>query len=114
MDITKKITSFEAALEYNGETPEQFKKRTEHDAPHEVGFKKVCAIVLALNEGKVLDEGYYPWFWSARSSRGFSFGHFRYDCSSSAVAARHFLATPKLAIYAGNTFTAEYNEYTNG
>lgn len=119
-DITKVIKTFQDALDYNGETLEQFNKRTEHDAPNEKAYKKLKSIVLALNEGKPMDYTdtsvwkYYPWFYSVGSGVGFSCLSYDYDLSDSSVGARLCLRTSKLAIYAGQQFIQEYNEYING
>jgi len=115
-----KIKTFQDALDFNGETLEQFQKRTEHDSPDEIGYKKCKAIVLALNEGEAQDYSdakvwkYFPWFRSVGSGVGFSCVVFDCDLSASYVGARLLLKTSELATYAGKQFTQEYNEMING
>ncbi len=119
-DITKVIKTFQDALNYNGETLEEFEARTQHDAPDEKAYKKLKSIVLALNEGKPMDYTdtniwkYFPWFRAVGSGVGFSYNDYYFDGSISAVGARLCLRTSALAIYAGKQFLSEYNEYING
>lgn len=114
MDIKEQIKSFEDALKYNGETPEQFAERTKNDTPDEVGYKKVKAIVLALNEGENVKSGYFPWLRKVASGVGLSFDVCAGDYGFAYVGARLFLKTSDLARYAGKQFTAEYAEHING
>lgn len=117
--ITDRIKTFQDALDYNGETLDQFNARTANDSPDEVGYKKLKVIVQALNEGVVMNYNdvneykYYPWFYAAGSGSGFSFGDYGYVYSGSIVGARLCFKSKELAIYAGKQFTAEYNEFIN-
>jgi hypothetical protein len=114
MDIKEQIKSFEDALKYNGETPEQFADRTKNDTPDEVGYKKLKAIVLALNQGENIKSGYIPWFRKVASGVGLSFVVYAFDCAYAYVGARLLLKTPDLARYAGSQFTDEYAEHILG
>lgn len=117
-DIKKVITSFEAALAYNGVSSEEFEKSTAFDTDDEKAYKKLKQIVLALNEGESLKyDGrtwlYYPWF-SVGSGVGFSYYDYCYDYSRSCVGSRLCFKNRELAIYAGKQFTAIYEAYLNG
>lgn len=114
MDIKEQIKSFEDALKYNGENPEQFTERTKNDTPDEVGYKKLKAIVLALNQGENVKSGYFPWFRKVASGVGLSFCVYGYDDDYADVGARLLLKTPDLARYAGAQFTDEYAEHILG
>lgn len=118
--ITEVIKTFQDALDYTGETLQQFEARTAHDTPDEKAYKKLKVIVLALNEGKPMDYKntdewkYFPWFNAVVSGVGFSYYHCGCDRSYSGVGARLCLRTSALARYAGQQFLSEYNEYING
>jgi len=120
MEKHLKIKTFQDALDFNGESLEQFSKRTEHDSADEIGYKKCKVICQALNDGEVQDykdatkAKYYPWFRSVGSGVGFSSYGSYYDLSFSIVGARLLLKNRELAIYAGKQFTVEYNEFING
>lgn len=114
MNSTDKIKSFEDALAANGETLEQFNERTKNDTPDEVGYKKVKAIVLALNEGEIVKSGYWPWFRRVSSGVGLSFCDYDVGCGNAAVGSRLLLKSSSLARYAGEQFTAEYKEWIDG
>ena len=114
MNITDKIKSFKDALAANGETLEQFNERTKNDTPDEVGYKKVKAIVLALNEGETVKSGYWPWFRRVSSGVGLSFIDFVIVVGIALVGSRLLLKNSSLAIYAGEQFAAEYKEWIDG
>lgn len=114
MNITEKIKSFEDALAANGETLDQFNERTKNDTPDEVGYKKIKAIVLALNEGETVKSGYWPWFRRVSSGVGLSFYACDYDVGSAFVGSRLLLKSSSLARYAGEQFPAEYKEWIDG
>ena len=70
----RQIDSFEKVLEFKGETLEQFQERTKGMDVDTVGYEKCKAIVFALNGGKHVKQGYYPWFYNPnRSSASFSY-----------------------------------------
>ncbi|AIM38294.1 hypothetical protein KO02_17580 [Sphingobacterium sp. ML3W] len=111
----KQIDTFEKVLEFNGETLEQFNNRTVKMAPDTYGYEKVKAIVLAMNGGKNVTSGYWPYFWNPNGSAvGFSFRAYFYDIVFAFVGARLLMIDHERAIYAGKTFTKEYSEYING
>lgn len=110
----KQIDSFEKALEFKGETLEQFNERTKTMETDMKGLEKVHVIVWALNGGENVKEGYYPLFWNPeRSSSSFSFIVFYFDGVRAAVGARQLLKTREMARYAGKTFPKEYSQYIN-
>lgn len=109
LNIMDQIDSLKAALDYNGETEEQFNWRTERDTDQQKADKEWEAICLALREGKELEMGakwYYPYALkpTAGSGSGFSFRGFDYGFGYSTVGARHSLDTSEKAIYAGKKF----------
>lgn len=117
VNIMDRIKTFEDALEYTGETIENFNLRTKNLVPHKLAQEKIEVIVLALNEGKVMKyDGttrlYYPYF-NVESS-GFSFDGCYYLNSISSVSSRLCYRSADLAIYAGKQFTALYEIYLNG
>ncbi|AIM37410.1 hypothetical protein KO02_12460 [Sphingobacterium sp. ML3W] len=111
----KQIDTFEKVLESKGETMEQFQERTKSLDIDTVGYEKVKAIAFALNGGKHVKEGYYPWFYNPnRSAVGFSCFDYDYDLGRASVGARHLLIDSERARYAGKTFPLEYSQYING
>ncbi|MGJ1305153.1 hypothetical protein [Sphingobacterium multivorum] len=113
MDYTQ-INTFEKALEFKGETLEQFNDRTKGMDIDMKGLAKIHVIVFALNGGKHVKRGYYPWFYNPnRSSSSFSFYDYDYDIDDAGVGARQLLETRELARYAGRTFLLEYSQYIN-
>ncbi|AIM38072.1 hypothetical protein KO02_16305 [Sphingobacterium sp. ML3W] len=111
----REINTFEKALEVKGETLDQFNERTKGMDIDTVGYEKVKVIVFALNGGKHVNLGYFPWFYnptgssSSFSCYGYDFGH---DCAG--VGARHLLVDSERAKFAGKTFPVEYSQYING
>lgn len=121
-NIMEQITDLDSALIYNGETMDQFRMRTVHDTDHELAYKELCAIALALNQGKPMDykdmnvNKYYPYFRAAGSGSGFS-SHdciFGCACDHSSVGARLCVNTAEKAQYMGKQFIEIYNRYING
>lgn len=103
LPIRDRITTFQDALDFNGETLEQFEHRTQFDTPGQKAGKSLEVIALALNEGTPrsrTDRWYYPWFERVSSGVGLSFhGCGRDDgyafvgsrlCVNSSDNARHF------------------------
>jgi len=119
LKITDRIKTFQDALNYTGESLQDFEERTALDSVDEKAYKKLKVIVLALNEGKSMDYSdtdvykYYPWFNAAGSGSGFSYYDSYYDSTFSFVGARLCLKSRELAKYAGQQFLKEYNEYIN-
>lgn len=114
LKITDRIKTVQDALDYNGETREQFDFRTQYDTPGQKAGKALEAVALALNEGKRLtkeDRWHYPWLERVASGVGLSFlgcggAYGRADvgdrlCVNSSEKARHM----------GRTFLPEYAEY---
>lgn len=120
VSIMDRIKDLADALEYNGETLDQFNKRTEHDEDHEKAYKELCVIALALNEGKRMDYSntnvykYYPYFYAAGSGSGFSCTGFSCAYDFSAVGSRLCVNTSEKATYMGKQFIEIYNRYING
>lgn len=113
MDYTK-INTFEKALEVKGETLNQFNERTKGMDVDTVGYEKVKVIVFALNGGKHVKRGYYPWFYNPTgSSRSFSSFDYDYDRGDARVGARHLLIDSDRAEFAGETFPKEYSQFIN-
>lgn len=110
----KNIDSFEKVLEFKGETLEQFQERTKGMDVDTAGFEKCKAIVFALNGGKHVKEGFYPWFYNPnRSSVGFSYYGYLYGSDFAVVSARLLLVDRPTAIYAGKTFPRDYSQFIN-
>lgn len=120
MPIMDRIKTLQDALDYNGETIEQFNTRTQYDADHEKAYKELCVIALALNEGKPMnykntkEYKYYPYFNAAGSGSGFSFCGYACDDDYSYVGARLCVNTSEKAEYMGKQFIEIYNRYING
>lgn len=106
--------TFADILTFHGETAEQFAERTKYDTVDERGYKKCKMIVYAMNGGKHVTEGYYPWFNSTGSGSGFSFFGCIYVNAFSTVGSRLLFEDSSHATYAGKTFLAEYSEHING
>ncbi|OYD44306.1 hypothetical protein CHU00_17510 [Sphingobacterium cellulitidis] len=110
----RQIDSFEKALEFKGESLEQFQERTKGMDVDTVGYEKCKAIVFALNGGKHVKQGYYPWFYNPnRSSASFSYFVYHFGSAGAVVGARLLLVDRPTAIYAGETFPKEYSQFIN-
>lgn len=103
-NIISRIDSLQAALDYKGETMEQFNWRTERDTDQQRADKEWEVICFALREGKDLEMG-AKWFhpYLRKSGSGFSYGYY-YVIDYSGVGARHSVDTAEKAIYAGKKF----------
>ncbi|HWK58137.1 MAG TPA: hypothetical protein VNQ80_12395 [Parapedobacter sp.] len=110
----KDIVSVEKALEYRGETIEQFNYRTQFDTDQQRAGKELEVIAEAIRQGQKGDYDYYPWFNSARSARGFSFGDYRCAYSVSCVASRLTVDSSEKATFMGKTHIGIYDRYING
>lgn len=114
-NIMERIKTVQDALDYNGETLEQFNKRTQFDDDQEKATKELGVIAKALREGKPLGErSYYPWFNSARSASGFSFRAYGHAGDGSVVGSRLRVDTSEKSTYMGKQFIAIYNRHING
>lgn len=79
----------------------------------EIAYGELKHIVKAINGGKEVDKGYYPWFWHKSSGSGFSYYDYFCDFSGSVVGSRLLMVDHKRAIYAGQQFIQVYNRYIN-
>ncbi len=119
-NVIECIKTLQDALDYNGESMEDFNARTEHDSDDEKAYKELKVIALALNEGKPIDYKdasiykYYPWFYAVGSGSGFSFDEYAFDYSSSCVGALLCVNTSEKATYMGKEFIEIFNRYING
>lgn len=109
--IMERITSVEAALEYNGKSLERFAWETERDTDQQKADKELEEVCRALREGKELrmeDAWFYPRMLrpDAGSGSGFSYAGYFYDRDGSGVGARHCVDTSDKAIYLGKQFSA--------
>lgn len=113
------IKTLQDALDYTGESLEDFNHRTQFDDDVQKAQKEIEVIVLAIRQGNDLDhsEGgrwYYPWFNSKRSSSGFSYRDFCCDPSGSHVGSRLCVENSEKAKYLGSQFLSTYDRYING
>lgn len=117
LKITDRIKTVQDALDYNGETREQFDFRTQYDTPGQKAGKALEAVALALNEGNRLtkeDRWYYPWLERVASGVGLSFYDFGIDYGSADVGARLCVNSSEKARHMGQNFLPEYAEYMYG
>lgn len=111
----KEIDTFEKVLQFKGETLDQFNARTACMDVDTSGYEKVKAIAFAMNGGKYVTEGYYPWFYNpTRSHDLFSFNGYFLDNDAANVGYRHLMLDREKAIFAGKIFTKEYSQFING
>ncbi|WP_312139479.1 hypothetical protein [Sphingobacterium sp.] len=111
----KEIDTFEKVLQFKGETLDQFNARIAGMDVDTVGYEKVKAIAFAMNGGKHVTEGYYPWFYNAtRLFASFSFIRSYRDIGSADVSTRHLIINGERADFAGKTFLKEYSQFING
>lgn len=113
------IKTLQDALDYIGESLESFNSRTQFDDDAQKAYKELEVIVLAIRQGNDLghnkgDRWYYPWFNSARSSAGFSYGGSHCVVSFSYVGSRLCVESSEKAVYLGKQFLETYNRYING
>lgn len=113
------IKTLQDALGYIGETLEDFNHRTQFDDDCQRAAKELEVIVLAIRQGNELgheqgDKWYYPYFYSKRSSVGFSCHVCFYDGTASVVGSRLCVESSEKAKYLGTQFIDIYNRYING
>lgn len=113
------IKSFQDALDFRGETLEQFNHRTQFDDDVQRAGKELEVIAFAIRLGKPLgtsqgDRWYSPWFNAKRSSVSFSFHAFTYDTTLSYVGSRLCVNTSEEAKYFGEQFLDIWDRYING
>lgn len=111
----QEIETFEKVLQFKGETLEQFNDRTYGMDVDTAGYEKVKAIAFAMNGGKHVTEGYYPWFYNpTRSYDSLSLHGSFLDNDAANVGSRHLMIDRERAIFAGKTFPREYSQFING
>lgn len=117
LPIRDRIKSFQDALDYNGETLEQFEHRTQFDTPGQKAGKQLEVIALALNQGTPrsrTDRWYYPWFERVSSGVGLSFGGFVADGGYASVGSRLCVNSRENAIHFGKEFIELWSLYIYG
>jgi hypothetical protein len=119
-DITKRVTSYEAACAVLGIEPivdEVLQKLG--FAKDEIAYRKLKTIAEALNEGWRPDwtnsneYKYWPWFVYNQHSAGFGCANTNYAATYTTTnfGSRLCFKTRELAAYAGNTFEDLYNDF---
>jgi len=87
----KDIKTFQDALDFKGETLEQFNWRTERDSPGEKSGKALEVWAYAIRGGKALtkeDYWYYPWFNRTSSPSGLAYYVFSFGGTDADVGSR--------------------------
>ncbi|WP_286753895.1 MULTISPECIES: hypothetical protein [Sphingobacterium] len=112
------IKTLQDALDYVGETIDQFNHRTQFDDDAQKAGKELEVIVLAVRQGNILghnqgDKWYFPLFYSKRSASGFSFDDCGYGHSRSCVGSRLCVESAEKAEYLGKQFADIYDRYLN-
>ena len=115
----KSIKTFEDACKKTGIETTEPEIKAAHIEPVKamIAYYKLVIIFMAINNGWKPDWSdhnqwkYYPWFYVLSS--GFGFGDSSYDCASSAatVGSRLCFESEEKADYAGEQFTAIYEEF---
>jgi len=113
------IKTLQDALDYIGESLEDFNHRTQFDDDCQKAVKELEVIVLAIRQGNELDHNrggrwYYPWFNAKRSSAGFSYGDAHFGYAGSTVGSRLCVESSEKAEYLGKQFIDTYDRYING
>lgn len=114
LPIRDRITTFQDALDFNGETLEQFEHRTQFDTPGQKAGKSLEVIALALNEGTPrsrTDRWYYPWFERVSSGVGLSCIDDGYDDEYAIVRSRLCVNSRENAIHFGKQFIELWSLY---
>lgn len=114
LPIRDRITTFQDALDFNGETLEQFEHRTQFDTPGQKAGKSLEVIALALNEGTPrsrTDRWYYPWFERVSSGVGLSSSVYGYDDGLALVGSRLCVNSRENAIHFGKQFIELWSLY---
>lgn len=118
-DIRERIKTYEDACEHQGIKPlklSDFDFLPEKDRGYHYYDHRQVIIKRALNEGWEPDPSnsdepkYYVWYKWVGSVRGFSFGGFVCDPTSSLVGARHEFRSKELGEYYAKQFIGEVNE----
>ncbi len=113
-DTREYIKTVEDAYQANGETP----KFNSDDTPDEVNYKKLKAIIKALNNDPSFPDfnnanqrKYYPWVKKENSGFGLSCYDYDLTYSTSTVGSRLVLKSPELCEYLVKQFPKEYGGY---
>lgn len=117
LPIRDRIKSFQDALDYNGETLEQFEHRTQFDTPGQKAGKQLEVIALALNEGTPrsrTDRWYYPWFDRVSSGVGLSYYDYVFGLEYASVGSRLCVNSRENAIHFGKEFIELWSLYIYG
>lgn len=113
----KRPESILDALEFKGETLEQFNKRCEHDDPFEKSVKEIAVFANAMRKGVELTNKDKWWFpWHLRSGSGFSCLGWTYSCSNSDadVGSRLCVFTEIDAIHMAKCLPETFHIYLSG
>jgi hypothetical protein len=113
------IKTLQDALDYIGESLDDFNNRTQFDDDCQKAAKELEVIVLAIRQGNEIDHNqdgrwYYPWFNAKRSSDGFSCHGYGCGGAYSGVGSRLCVESSEKAEYLGNQFLGTYDRYING
>lgn len=115
LNIMDRIKSHQDALDWKGETIEDFNWRTERDTDQQKATKELEDIADALRDGNELGSyWYYPYFKKVAkpgSGVGFAYHGYYYDDDRSYVCARLCVDTADKAIYMGKQFESIYNRH---
>ena len=111
------IISLKAALDFKGETEEQFAKRCEHDDPFEKSVKEIAVFANAMRSGKELtnkDTWFFPWHY--RSGSGFSYLGWAgsYTVTDAYVGSRLCVFTREDAIHMAKCLPDTFHVYLSG
>jgi|SRR5690606_4581041 len=114
------ITSFEAACEFNGVDPVEFKNKYGNLSKHAYAYLRLCEWNKAINGGEELDyKDANVWkYWilwnSVGSASGFSFFDVYFGLAHSAVGSRLLYKDEARAEHAAEVCFQDYNDYING
>lgn len=110
--ITDRVKTFEDACIVLGLQPTEI--TCAYDSADDQAYKKLKAIISALNEGWKPDWNntnqpkYYPWF---ELQGGFRLHYVAYDCTYSSVGSRLCFKSRELAQYAATQFADLYKDF---
>lgn len=111
------MTLFQKALDYNGETLEEFNHRTQFDTDRQKASKELEVIVKAVNQGEDFKSGYRyaPYFkQNGGGGLGFHYSHCGFDGYCCSVGLSHALVSNSKSDFVGKTFMPIYERYING
>jgi len=105
------------ALDFKGETLEQFNKRCEHDDPFEKSVKEIAVFANAMRKGVELTNADRWWFpWHYRSGSGFSYDVWTGSSSvtNAGVGSRLCVFTENDAIHMAKCLPETFHIYLSG